>query len=124
MFETRVYYSDTDAGGVVYHSRYLDFCEKARTEFLRERGIIQSKLDFAFVVNYCNICYKKPARLDDLLVIVTEIKKITKIAIKMVQKVFLKDENKLLIEIEVGIVCVDKDFRLVRIPEWVLADLS
>ena len=56
-FNVRVYYDSTDAGGVVYHSRYLDFCERARTEFLRSRGIIQSKLlaesGIGFVVKKC-----------------------------------------------------------------------
>ena len=127
-FESRVYYCDTDAGGVVYHSRYLDFCEKARTELLRSRGIIQMELlekhNIGFVVNYCNLCYRKPARLDDLLLISTEVKEMTGASFKMTQKVFLKESNDLLVEVEVGIVCVNDKFKLTRIPNHIRETLA
>lgn len=119
-FEVRVYYSDTDAGGVVYHSKYLDFCEKARTEFLRSCGIIQTKMleetGVGFVVSKCNISYKKPAKLDDLLLILTIIEDISPVSIKMKQQVFLKGNKLLLTEVEIVIVCVNRDFKLIKIP--------
>lgn len=71
-FPIRVYYEDTDAGGVVYHARYLHFFERARTEWLRQLGFSQQVLlqdKLAFVVKKMEIDYKLPARLDDLLTV-------------------------------------------------------
>ena len=80
-YSARVYYEDTDAGGVVYHARYLHFLERARTEYLRTFNFSQQELlreeKGAFVVKSMNIDYRIPAKLDDLLhieTIVTEIK--------------------------------------------------
>ena len=80
-YSARVYYEDTDAGGVVYHARYLHFLERARTEYLRTFNFSQQELlreeKGAFVVKSMNIDYHIPAKLDDLLhieTIVTEIK--------------------------------------------------
>lgn len=77
-FPVRVYYEDTDAGGIVYHSQYLNFAERARTEMVRTLGIAQNDLldggkGFAFAVRSLEIDYLKPARLDDLLVVETEV---------------------------------------------------
>jgi acyl-CoA thioester hydrolase len=75
-YAVRVYYEDTDAGGVVYHATYLRFAERARTEALREAGISHGELlkRFAlmFVVRHIEVDYVQPARLDDSLVVVTE----------------------------------------------------
>ena len=69
-FPVRVYYEDTDAGGVVYHANYLRYAERARTEFLRAGGVEQREMreaeDFAFVVRRCTVDYRAPAVLDDL----------------------------------------------------------
>lgn len=71
----RVYYEDTDAGGIVYHARYLAFAERARTEALREAGVPHSALaaghGLSFVVRRAEIDYLRPARLDEELVVVT-----------------------------------------------------
>lgn len=75
-FPVRIYYEDTDAGGVVYHARYLHFFERARTEFLREKGFSQQALlaqNLAFVVKKMEIDYKIPARLDDFLIVESKI---------------------------------------------------
>lgn len=69
-YPVRVYYEDTDAGGVVYHSNYLNFCERARTEWLRELGISQSTFldqNLAFVVKKVEMDFVSSAKLDDLL---------------------------------------------------------
>ena len=119
-FKTRVYYADTDAGGVVYHSTYLDFCEKARTELLREEGIIQTKLksDFGitFVVRSLKIDCKKSAKLDDLLTIKTQIVENTGIILKMNQEIF-NENNDNVANALVEIVCLNKDLRATRIPK-------
>ena len=74
--ELRVYYEDTDAGGVVYHARYLAFAERARTEALRALGVPHEALvrneGLIFVVRRIKMDYLRPARLDDLLTVVTE----------------------------------------------------
>ena len=71
----RVYYEDTDAGGIVYHARYLAFAERARTEALREAGVPHSELvaghGLSFVVRRAEVGYLRPARLDEELVVVT-----------------------------------------------------
>lgn len=71
----RVYYEDTDAGGIVYHARYLAFAERGRTEALREADVPHSELvslhGLIFVVRRCEIDYLRPARLDDEIVVVT-----------------------------------------------------
>lgn len=72
----RVYYEDTDAGGVVYHSNYLNFFERGRTEYLRQGGFSQQLLlaeNLAFVVTKAEIEYKIPAKLDDLLCVETKV---------------------------------------------------
>ena len=132
-FNVRVYYDSTDAGGVVYHSRYLDFCERARTEFLRSRGIIQSKLfaesGIGFVVKNANLEFKKSAKLDDLLQISTKIIENNGIIIKMSQEIYLisregiNTPKDLLFEMSVNLVCINKNFRPTRIPKDIVEKL-
>ena len=132
-FNVRVYYDGTDAGGVVYHSRYLDFCERARTEFLRSRGIIQSKLlaesGIGFVVKNANLEFKKSAKLDDLLQISTKIIENNGIIIKMSQEIYLISREDidipkdLLFEMSVNLVCINKNFRPTRIPKDIVEKL-
>jgi acyl-CoA thioester hydrolase len=74
-FHTRIYYEDTDAGGVVYHANYLRFAERARTEALRDLGVphaeLQAQHGLIFMVRRAKLDYLAPARLDDSLVVVT-----------------------------------------------------
>jgi acyl-CoA thioester hydrolase len=81
-YPVRVYYEDTDAGGVVYYANYLKFLERCRSEWLRALGFEQSGLlreqGIAFVVRNVNLDYLKPARLDDRLAIDLEVEKITR----------------------------------------------
>lgn len=78
----RIYYEDTDAGGVVYYANYLKFLERCRTEWLRSIGHEQGNLlrdsGIAFVVRSVNLEYLKPARLDDLLTVSLEVEKISR----------------------------------------------
>lgn len=93
-FPIRVYYEDTDAGGVVYHANYICFFERARTEFLRQGGFSQQALlaeNFAFVVKTLTIDYKLPARLDDLLSVQTTVKAVKKATIIFEQNLFKAD---------------------------------
>jgi acyl-CoA thioester hydrolase len=110
-FPVRVYYDDTDAGGVVYHANYLKFLERCRTEWLRSIGFRQSELlrdsGLVFVVRNVNLDYLKPARLDDLLTIGLEAEKITRSQIFFRQHVWRDGgERETLASGTVQIVCV------------------
>src|SRR5579872_1943212 len=90
-FPVRVYYEDTDAGGIVYYANYLKFAERARTEALRLAGFDQSELKheqkIAFVVRRCECDFLKPAFLDDLLTIETRLNDISKVSMRMRQTI-------------------------------------
>ncbi len=119
-FSYRIYYEDTDAGGVVYYANYLKFFERARTDFLRELGINQSQLlqeqSVCFVVRKCEIEYISPAKLDDMILVDVEIVNVSATTITMNQKIHR--DNKMLSSLKVEIVCVDsKSFKPRRISE-------
>lgn len=120
-FPVRVYYEDTDAGGVVYHSNYLNFAERARTEALRLAGFEQSDLmrdeKIAFVMRKCTCEFLKPARLDDLLTIETHLNDINKVSMNMRQAIRRGSET--LVEIEVKLAVVAGSGKLARLPESV-----
>lgn len=130
-FEVRVYYDSTDAGGVVYHSRYMDFCERARTEFLRNRGIIQSKLieemGVGFVVSRAELEFKKSAKLDDLLSVTTELVENNGVILKLKQEIYLVSRyghsvnNEFLFSMNVCIVCVNRNGKVTRIPKDIIS---
>jgi acyl-CoA thioester hydrolase len=116
----RVYYEDTDSGGVVYYANYLLFAERARTEWLRSKGYEQSNLwkeqGIGFVVRRCNIEYLKPAFLDDMLQIETYI--INKTATTITMKQIITNNNsqgQTISTIEVLLVCVNKEFKAQKI---------
>jgi acyl-CoA thioester hydrolase len=117
----RVYYEDTDAGGVVYHSNYLNFMERARTEWLRALGFEQTYLrdvlKVIFVVHSAQIAFKKPAKFNDLLTVSSEIGKIGQGSLEFVQKISVNQlsnqpsptETNILVEATIKVACVDAD---------------
>lgn len=109
QFPVRVYYEDTDAGGVVYHARYLHFFERARTEYLRTLDFSQQALlnerNLAFVVKSMAIDYRFPARLDDLLSVETEVSELKGATILFTQ--WLKRDELILCTATVKVACVD-----------------
>ena len=115
----RVYYEDTDAGGIVYHASYLRYAERGRTEMLRAAGYEHVKLandtGIAFAVVNMSIDYRAPARLDDLLTLKTRISKLGGASMDMQQDVYKGDT--LLTEIRVTLVCVDRGMKAVRLPQ-------
>lgn len=117
-FPIRVYYEDTDAGGVVYHARYLHFFERARTEYLRKLGFSQQHLladSLAFVVKKMEIDYKIPARLDDLLKVETKISELKGAKIVFCQQLWRDDD--LLSEVLVTVAAVDlRKMKPIAIP--------
>lgn len=123
----RIYYEDTDAGAVVYYANYLKFFERARTEFLRSKGINQQVLadekSIIFVVKECKVKYISPAKLDDLISVSVEIKEVKKASVIMQQKISLNEKT--LSELEVEIVCINnKNFRPARLSEDLIAIFS
>ncbi|PHI41247.1 tol-pal system-associated acyl-CoA thioesterase [Actinobacillus succinogenes] len=108
-FPVRVYYEDTDAGGVVYHARYLHFYERARTEFLRTLNFSQQTLleerKIAFVVKSMKIDYCIPAKLDDFLSVETEVAEVKGATIIFTQS--LKRDENILSTATVKVACVD-----------------
>lgn len=116
----RVYFQDTDAGGVVYHASYLNFMERARTEWLRTFGYsnagLMQELGVVFVVRSLQLDYLKPALLDDLLTVTAQVKEIGRSRITLAQQV-MRGET-LLAEGEVHLVCVEvKTFKPVSVPD-------
>jgi len=116
----QIYWEDTDAGGVVYHSQYLNFMERARTEFLRSLGLMQTLLrdefGILFVVRDIQIRFKKPAKFDDALNVNTALIKVGRSLLEFEQNIYRGDEH--LIAAKVDVVCIGADsFRPVSIPE-------
>ena len=114
----RVYYEDTDAGGIVYHAAYLRFAERGRTEFVRKLGIDQQQLRIetgsGFVVTSLTIDYLNPAFLDDNLTITTEIDRIRPASVNFKQMV--ARESQIIAHLKVRVACLDSDGRLTRLP--------
>lgn len=115
----RVYYEDTDAGGVVYYANYLSFMERARTEWLRALGFEQPALasqhGVLFVVRAVNIDYLKPSRFNDILQVTVEAVNVGGSRIRFLQRVLRGDEE--IVRADVDVVCVNTDtFRPARIP--------
>lgn len=115
----RVYYEDTDAGGVVYHARYLAFAERARTEAIRSFGMAASDLlrdyGLAFVVRQATLDYLMPARLDDVLSIETRLVDLKAASCTLEQGIY-RDED-LLVPLSVRLACIRvEDGRPARFP--------
>ena len=115
----RVYYEDTDAGGVVYYANYLRFMERARTEWLRTLGFEQPALadehGVLFVVRAVNIDYLKPSRFNDSLQVTVEVVNVGGSRIRFLQRVLRGNEE--VVRADVDVVCVSTDtFRPARVP--------
>ena len=119
VWPVRVYYEDTDGGGVVYHANYLKFMERARTEWLRSLGfdqsLLRSELGVLFVVRELRLKYRKPACFDDALEVVTELSGVGRSLLEFGQAILREGET--LTEAGVEVVCVDAErFKPVAMP--------
>ena len=124
---TRVYWEDTDAGGIVYYANYLKFFERARTEWLRSLGVEQQqmreRLGAMFIVSRTTVRYLRPARLDDTLDVTVAVRDAARASLSLEQQALRGTE--LLAEGEIRIACVDApSLRLRRIPEEVLQRIA
>ena len=120
--DVKVYYEDTDAGGVVYYANYLKYLERARTEALSTIGLSNLKIknDFSalIIVKSCNIEYKKSAHLEDNLRIKSFIKSSSKTSFFMKQTIFKGQE--LIVDAEIHLVFVNEKSKPVKIPKNIL----
>ncbi len=125
--EKRIFFHDTDAGGIVYYGNYLKYLEEARTEFLEERGLsVKSFHDrgFLYAVRKCTIIYRSPARYGETLVCSAKIKEMTAAQLVFQQRIHEKISGRLVVEAEVTLVCLNKDFKPTQIPEDLKAQLG
>jgi acyl-CoA thioester hydrolase len=115
----KVYYEDTDAGGVVYYANYLKYLERARTEALSTIGLsniqIKEKFGAIIIVKSCNIEYKKSAQLEDELKIRSFVKSVTKTSFFMNQIITIGDKT--IVEAQVHLVFVNEKGKPVKVPE-------
>ena len=118
LFPVRIYYEDTDAGGIVYHASYLRFMERARTEMLRASGLENSALHrdegILFVVRRIEIDYLAPGRLDDALEVRTEVIAIGGASVTLQQNIWRNDVQ--LVASRVVLVCIGSDGKALRVP--------
>lgn len=127
LLPVRVYWEDTDAGGIVYHASYIRFMERGRSEFLRALGLDQSRMQageapLLFVVRRMAVDFLKPAKLDDLLTVETEAASLNGVRME-VRQAIRRDET-VLIEARVTVVSVGADGRPRRMPAATRARLG
>lgn len=123
----RIYYEDTDAGGIVYHANYLKFCERGRTEYLRQLGIEQDdylKQNIAFVVKSMDIDFKVAAKFNDMIDVVTEITQIKRASVEFIQTI-LNNKEQPVFTAKVQVACIDlTKMRPKAIPSDILGVLQ
>ncbi len=118
MYETKVYYEDTDVGGVVYYSNYLKFLERARTEMINSIGLSNKKLldeyKALIIVKSCNIEYLSPAKLEDKLLIYSSIESFNKASFIIMQNI--KRDDNFIVKAKLKLVTINKGGKPIKIP--------
>jgi len=130
VLKARVYFADTDFTGVVYHARYLEFLERGRSDFLRLAGVRHTELAdgkhgevLAWVVRRMEIDFRQPARVDDIVTVVTQVAEISGARIRMHQRL-LRDQE-LLVEAKVEAAIIGESGKPRRFPkDWISAFMS
>ena len=128
LFPVRVYFEDTDAGGIVYYANYLKFAERARTEFIRSIGVrqqdsLENEDKYGFVVRHCDVDYLAPAVLDDELIVSCRVTSVAGARIEMHQDITRGDQ--LLVSLDVKAAYVSfKNKRPTRIPEEMMSKVQ
>ena len=119
IHKVKIYYEDTDAGGVVYYANYLKYLERARSEAIYSLGLTNTNLqknhDTLIIVKSCNIEYKKPAKFEDELEIISSILSKTKTSFTMLQ--IIKKNEEIISEATVQLVTVNKEGKPIKTPE-------
>ena len=118
-YKFKIYYEDTDSGGIVYYANYLKYLERARSEAIYSLGLTNIKLQKDYgvliIVKSCNIEYKKPARFEDELEIISSILSKTRTSFTMLQ--IIKKNEEIISEATVQLVTVNKEGKPIKIPE-------
>jgi len=128
IWPVRVYYEDTDSGGVVYYANYLKFMERARTEYLRSFGFEQDKLKetekIIFAVRSVAIDYLKPAMFNNMLNVISRISKCGRASLTFQQDIKREADQELLCRAEIKIACLDSNtLRPIPIPEHIFTEI-
>ena len=126
VWKVRVYWEDTDAGGVVYHSQYLNFFERARTEWLRAKGIQQAKIateeNVLFAIRHMDIDFEQAARLDDELDITVHSVETSGVRMTLRQDMTRCADGQRVASAKMTAVCLRADsFKPTRMPKWIRA---
>jgi len=126
VWKIRVYWEDTDAGGVVYHSQYLNFFERARTEWLRGIGVFQAKMaredNVIFAIRHMDIDFIQAARLDDELDVTVHTASAGGARVTFAQDMMRCSDRQLVATASLTAVCLKADsFKPTRVPEWIRA---
>ena len=123
IYKTKVYYEDTDAGGIVYYARYLHFIERARTEMIYDHLKLNHKqlrdqFNVIFVVRECNVKYLKSANFEDNLEVKTEVVKKSSVRLNLLQEVYRN--NEILVTAQVELAVIDSNGSVSKLPKDLL----
>ena len=131
IFRSRVYFSDTDAGGIVYHGKYLDFAEHARTELLRtllpslSQNALKETEKMIFVIKEINIVYEKPGYLDDEITVRTKVLKVQRFSVLLEQTISRGDDGDVLAKLTVKAATINSlTKQIMMVPNEVIATLK
>ncbi len=129
VWPVRVYYEDTDSGGVVYYANYLKFMERARTEWLRAHGFEQDALlrdrQVLFAVRTLSVDYHRPARFNDLLEVISRIVEAGGASLTFAQNIRRADSTEVLCGARVKVACIDaENFRARRLPRQLIREIA
>jgi acyl-CoA thioester hydrolase len=129
VWKVRVYWEDTDAGGVVYHSRYLNFFERARTEWLRAKGVHQARLahedNVLFAIRHMDIDFQNAARLDDELDVSVHTVDARGVRMTFRQDMIRCSDQQTVATAKLTAVCLTADsFKPTRMPKWIRAEIN
>lgn len=114
----RIYYEDTDCGGIVYHANYLKFCERARSEIFFKAGISPLNARIGFVVKEMHIAFLHPAKLGDLLEVQTQCISLKNASLQLLQSIVLQSVQKQIFKAHITLACVDSQTqKLAKIPQ-------
>tara|TARA_Y200000002_G_scaffold60516_1_gene45780 strand:+ start:3170 stop:3571 length:402 start_codon:yes stop_codon:yes gene_type:complete len=117
-YKTKIYYEDTDAGGIVYYANYLKYFERARTEWIYSLGFNHNKLsalDTLIVVRSCYIDYEKPVKFEEKIEVVSELSKLSPVRINLIQ--FVKVGNETRVKAKVELAIIDQAGKPKKMPE-------
>ena len=126
IFNVKVYYEDTDAGGVVYYANYLKYLERARTELIYKLSLNHKVLNKVhntyIVVRSCKIKYKKPGFFEDKLTIYTKLKGFSDVHLTLIQSI--KRNKELIVSAEIQLVTINKEGKPIKMPDILINKLK